>query len=160
MRFRTTALLVTLVVVGACALADSTQPSVPAEETYAASLGVDLSTMTKVSNDLYFKDIVVGTGSPAAGTGKTVTTYYTGYLKDGTKFDGNVGGDSLRFVLTDGPGGVITGWVLGITAAPAMRPGGTRKLVIGSSYGYGARGSGPIPPHSTLIFDVQLKRVE
>ncbi|HET9424145.1 MAG TPA: FKBP-type peptidyl-prolyl cis-trans isomerase [Gemmatimonadaceae bacterium] len=154
MRFRSTALLLSLAAVSACALSDSTQPSNPAEETFAPALEVDLSTMTKISDDLYYKDVVVGTGTPAAAFGKMITVYYNGFLKDGTKFDGNIGGDSLRIPLDSD---LIAGWYVGI---PGMKPGGTRKLVVGSSYGYGARGSGPIPPHATLVFDIQLKRVE
>lgn len=158
MRFRSILLLPLLAVVGACALADSTQPSVPATEAFAASLGVDVSTMTMLAPDLYYKDVVVGSGAPDAARNKIITVYYTGYLKDGTKFDSNVGGDSLRLPLTDvGQFAVISGWVLGI---PGMKPGGTRKLVIGSAFGYGAQDKGVIPPHSTLVFDIVLKRVE
>lgn len=157
MRFRPTVLLAFASLVSSCALADSTQPSVPATETFAASLGVDISTMTMIHPDLYYKDVVVGTGTPDAARNKIITVFYTGYLKDGTVFDSNVGKDSLRIVLTDiGRSGVITGWVLGI---PGMKPGGKRKLVIGSSFGYGARDGG-VPPNSTLVFDVELKRVQ
>jgi FKBP-type peptidyl-prolyl cis-trans isomerase FkpA len=153
MRLRTISLL-SLVVLSACALADSTQPSVPAEEDYAPSLGVDIATMTKYSDDLYYKDLVVGTGTAAAAN-KTITVVYAGYLRDGTKFDG----DSIAMVLNNG---LIPGWVLGI---PGMKVGGTRKLVIGSSYAYGAQGnSAPghpdIPPHATLVFDIKLTAVK
>jgi FKBP-type peptidyl-prolyl cis-trans isomerase FkpA len=145
--------------VGACALADSTQPSIPAEETFAPSLGVNISTMTRYSESLYYQDVVVGTGTPAAAVGKKITVFYTGYLKNGTQFDSNIGSDSLRITLGDS---LIVGWQLGIAG---MKPGGTRKLVVGSLYAYGAQeqrapGRVTIPPHSTLVFDIQLKRVE
>jgi FKBP-type peptidyl-prolyl cis-trans isomerase FkpA len=154
MRLRSISLLSLLVLAGACALADSTQPSVPADEEYAASLGVDIATMTKYSADLYYKDLVVGTGT-AAAVNKTITVVYSGYLRDGTKFDG----DSVSFVLNNG---LIPGWVLGL---PGMKVGGTRKLVVGSSYAYGAQGnSAPghpdIPPHATLVFDIKLTDVK
>jgi FKBP-type peptidyl-prolyl cis-trans isomerase len=158
MRFRSAFLPVVAVVVAGCALADSTQPSVPAEETFAPSLNVDLSTMTKLYDDLYIKDIEVGTGTLVAKN-KIITVFYSGYLKDGTLFDSNVGKDSARFILDQG---LITGWQLGL---PGMKAGGTRQLVIGSSFGYGAtrqtsEGHPDIPPHSTLVFTVQVKRVE
>ena len=157
MRFRPIVLLLAATALGACAISDSTQPSIPATETFAPSLGVDLATMVKVDDDLYYKDVVVGTGTATAARGKYVWVYYTGYLKDASKFDSNAGSDSTRVWLQEAPGGVITGWVLGVSG---MKVGGSRKLVIGSSYGYGAQSQGPIPPHSTLVFDVKVVRVE
>ncbi len=129
-------------------------PSNPATETFAPSLGVDLSQMTKVSNDLYYQDVVVGTGTTVVG-GKTVAVTYTGWLVDGTKFDSNVGLSPTSFPI--GVGAVIAGWDLGI---PGMKVGGERKLVIGSNLGYGPGGRGSIGPNETLVFDVKLISVE
>lgn len=154
MRLRSISLLSLLVLAGSCALADSTRPSDPADESYAASLGVDIATMTRYSDDLYYRDSPVGTGATAA-VNKTITVEYTGYLRDGTVFDQG----SFTEVLNNQ---FIPGWVLGI---PGMKVGGTRKLVVGSSYAYGAqRKSAPghpdIPPHSTLVFDIKLTDVK
>jgi FKBP-type peptidyl-prolyl cis-trans isomerase FkpA len=134
-----------------CSSTDPSKPSDPATETFAASLGVDISKMTKVSDQLFYQDIVVGTGAAATST-STITTTYTGWLTNGSQFDTNVGAAPLGpFPLC--PRAVIDGWDRGI---PGMKVGGKRKLVIGSSLGYGAAGNGPIPPNATLVFDVQL----
>jgi peptidylprolyl isomerase len=135
------------------ACGDSTAPNAPsnpATETYAASLGVNISQMTKVSDDLYTQDLVVGGGATAAN-GKTLGVTYTGWRVNGTQFDSNVGGQTFSFVL--GFGNVIQGWHQGLVG---MKVGGKRRLVIGSALGYGAAGSGSIPGNATLVFEVQL----
>jgi FKBP-type peptidyl-prolyl cis-trans isomerase len=129
-------------------------PSDPATETYAASLGVNLASMTKVSNDLYTKDLTVGTGVVALNT-HSVTVIYTGYFVNGTQFDSNVGGTPFQFFL--GTGEVIPGWDQGMAG---MRVGGKRLLVVGSTLGYGSVPHGSIPASSTLVFTVQLTSVQ
>ena len=129
-------------------------PSNPATDTYASSLGVNISQMTKLSNDLYIQDLVVGTGTTAA-TGKTLSVIYTGWLPNGTRFDTNVGGDAYPFKIGDG--GVIPGWEIGLVGVKA---GGKRRLVIGSALGYGPVANGPIPANSTLVFDVSVVTVQ
>jgi FKBP-type peptidyl-prolyl cis-trans isomerase FkpA len=129
-------------------------PSNPATETFAASLGVNLANMTRVNADLYIQDVAPGSGT-AATNGRRVQVVYSGYLKDGTKFDSNVGGST--FPVNLGAGGVIDGWELGLIG---MRPGGKRKLVIGSNLGYGPVANGPIPANSTLVFDVEVVSVQ
>jgi FKBP-type peptidyl-prolyl cis-trans isomerase FkpA len=139
--------------VAAIACGDSTAPgapSNPATETYATSLGVNISQMTKVSDNLYSQDLVVGTGTTAVN-GKNLGVTYTGWFVNGTQFETNVGGQPFTFVL--GFGNVIEGWDKGLVG---MKVGGKRRLVIGSALGYGVSGRGSIPPNTTLVFDVQL----
>lgn len=133
---------------------DPGTPSNPATETYAASLGVNISQMTKISDALYYQDLVVGTGTTAA-SGRSVTATYTGWFVDGTQFDSNVGKAPISFVL--GQGKVIQGWELGILG---MRAGGKRRLVIGSDLAYGSAGYLDIRPNTTLVFDIQLLSVQ
>src|SRR5215831_7289180 len=70
--------LLTLSAAGCLGGTDVGTPSDPATETFAPSLGVNISQMTKISNDLYIQDVVNGTGAQAA-SGKTLSVTYTGW---------------------------------------------------------------------------------
>jgi len=140
--------------VAACSNSDAgnpTGPSDPSSEVFASSLSVNLANMTERATRLYVQDILVGTGAEATA-GRTLRVRYTGWLRTGQEFDSNrSSGDPFSFVL--GAGRVISGWDIGVAG---MRVGGRRRLVLGSDYGYGAQGAGQIPPHATLVFDVEL----
>ncbi len=106
-------------------------------------------------------DLLVGTGTAASAT-STVDVNYTGWLFDATKpdgkglqFDSNVGSDPLEVTL--GSGAVIAGWDQGV---PGMKIGGKRRLVIPPSLGYGGTRYGPIPPNSTLVYEIDLVTVK
>lgn len=94
-----------------------------------------------------------GTTSPAAES--TVSVHYTGMLINGTVFDSSVErGEPASFPVN----GVIKGWT---EALQLMKVGDKWKLYIPSELGYGARGAGAnIPPHSLLIFDVELLEIK
>jgi len=111
---------------------------------------------TPLSQELIMEDILIGQGAEAVN-GKNVTVHYLGTLEDGTKFDSSYDRkQSFEFVL--GAGEVISGWDLGVLG---MKEGGKRKLTIPSNLGYGEQGSPPvIPPNATLIFEVELLKVE
>ena len=101
---------------------------------------------------LKYEDLQEGTGE-AAKPGDTVEVHYTGWLKNGTKFDSSKDRNQpLTFTL--GASKVIKGWDEGIVG---MRVGGKRKLIIPPDLGYGAEGfPGAIPPNAELVFEVEL----
>jgi FKBP-type peptidyl-prolyl cis-trans isomerase FkpA len=109
-----------------------------------------------MATDLQIEDLVAGNGVEATA-GKTVDVHYTGWLTTGKKFDSSVDrGQPFSFKL--GAGQVIKGWDQGVQG---MKVGGRRKLTIPPHLGYGDRGfPGAIPPHSTLVFEVELVRVK
>lgn len=93
-----------------------------------------------------------GTGA-APKVGDRVSVHYTGWLKNGTKFDSSRD-RGQPFTFTLGVGQVIKGWDQGVAG---MRVGDTVKLTIPPELGYGARGAGGvIPPNADLIFEVEL----
>lgn len=112
--------------------------------------------MEEKQTELKIEEITVGTGDEAVA-GKKVTVNYAGTLENGTKFDSSYDrGTPFSFNL--GAGEVIQGWDQGVAG---MKVGGKRKLTIPSSLGYGERGAGAaIPPNATLIFEVELLKVE
>lgn len=103
-------------------------------------------------------DTVVGTGATATA-GTTATVNYTGWLYNssaadfkGTQFDKGT------FSYTVGGTSVIPGFDQGVTG---MKVGGKRTVLIPSSLGYGASGSGTtIPPNSGLVFEIELTAVK
>ena len=104
---------------------------------------------------LRYVDVKTGDGAPAA-PGKEFTVHYTGWLRDGTKFDSSVDrGDPLSFV--QGRRQVIAGWDVGFEG---MKVGGKRRLFIPYQFAYGEQGRGSIPPKAELIFDVELLGVK
>ena len=91
-----------------------------------------------------------GEGDPAQ-KGNVAKVHYTGWLTNGYKFDSSRDRGQV-FGFTLGAGRVIRGWELGVQG---MLPGEKRILIVPPGLGYGARGAGPIPGGSTLIFAVE-----
>ncbi len=105
---------------------------------------------------LKYTELTEGTGK-AASAGDNVDVHYTGWLKNGTKFDSSVDRKE-PFSFRLGAGEVIKGWDEGVAG---MKVGGKRKLMIPPELGYGARGAGKvIPPNADLIFEVELLKVK
>ncbi|XP_069465910.1 FK506-binding protein 15 isoform X2 [Ambystoma mexicanum] len=106
------------------------------------------------------QDLIFGEGQ-ASETGDSMEVAYTGWLLQnneiGQVFDSNLGKDKL-LRLKLGSGKVIKGWEDGMVG---MRKGGRRLLIIPPALAYGSSGvAGRIPPDSTLVFEVEIKRVK
>ncbi|MFB9108420.1 peptidylprolyl isomerase [Flavobacterium gyeonganense] len=110
----------------------------------------------KTESGLRYKMIQKGEGKKAEA-GKTVSVHYEGSLENGKVFDSSYPRKKpIEFKL--GVGQVIEGWDEGIAL---LQVGDKARFVIPSDLAYGPGGAGGvIPPHATLIFDVELMDVK
>lgn len=105
------------------------------------------------ASGLQYKVITEGKGAKPKAT-DTVTVNYVGKLLNGTVFDSSVErGQPATFPLD----GVIPGWTEGLQLMPQ---GSKWEIYIPAELAYGAGGQGPIPPSSTLIFEVELLEIK
>lgn len=105
--------------------------------------------VTTLPSGLQYEVLTAGEGAKP-GADDQVRTHYHGTLVDGTVFDSSYQrGQPAEFPV----GGVIAGW----TEALQLMPAGSKwRLYVPSELAYGAQGVGSIPPHSVLVFDVEL----
>lgn len=116
-------------------------------EEYAQRPGVK-----QLFGGVLYREITKGKGEkPTARS--VVTVHYKGTLINGKPFDGTEKGRPATFPLM----GLIEGWKITLKEMPV---GSRWEVVIPFNLGYGSRGAGVIKPFSTLIFDIQLLRVE
>jgi FKBP-type peptidyl-prolyl cis-trans isomerase FklB len=101
---------------------------------------------------LQYRVLKAGQGASPQSGEDTVTVTYTGRLIDGTVFDQTAAGRTAEFQA----GTVIPGWVIALSM---MKEGDEWELVIPAELGYGAQGSGKIPPNQTLVFRLALQKV-
>nr|XP_032634876.1 FK506-binding protein 15 isoform X3 [Chelonoidis abingdonii] len=111
-------------------------------------------------DSVLYQDLIVGEGQ-GLEVGDSLEVAYTGWLFQnnglGQVFDSNVNKDKL-LRLKLGSGKVIKGWEEGMMG---MKKGGRRLLIIPPAWAYGSQGvASRIPPDSTLVFEVEVKRVK
>lgn len=108
-----------------------------------------------IGNGVYYKVLKEGTGEkPTANS--TVEVVYEGKLTNDTIFDSS---DKMQpGKPVDMP---VNGIIKGLQGAiPQMPVGSVWEIYIPYNLGYGAAGSGPIPPFSNLIFKIDLRGVK
>ena len=129
-----------------------TEATTSNDQTASSTMPID------TTNQLQIIDESVGTGA-AAAAGDTVTVNYVGAFTNGTVFDASANHPETKngFTFTLGAGQVIAGWDEGIVG---MKVGGKRKLIVPPALGYGSQDYGPIPGNSTLVFEVELLKVQ
>lgn len=103
------------------------------------------------ASGLQYEVLQEGNGDKPSGATSMVTVHYEGSLINGNVFDSSY---KRNQPATFGLHQVIPGWTEGVQL---MNKGAKYRFYIPSELGYGARGAGgSIPPHATLIFDVEL----
>jgi FKBP-type peptidyl-prolyl cis-trans isomerase len=162
---------------GVAAVFEGTEPAMPIEDAqkiineYLQELEKKATAAARAAGDKFLSEnaekagvkttasglqyIVEKEGNGATPTAEDeVTVHYTGKLLDGTVFDSSVNrGEPATFPLNR----VIPGWTEGLQL---MKEGGKTTFFIPSDLAYGPNGiPNVIPPHSTLIFDVELIKV-
>lgn len=110
--------------------------------------------VVSLPSGLQYKVIKEGNVGHYATTADRVECHYEGRLIDGTLFDSSIRrGRPATFGVTQ----VIPGWV---EALQLMPEGAKWELYIPGELAYGAQGAGEmIPPHSTLVFEVELLKI-
>jgi FKBP-type peptidyl-prolyl cis-trans isomerase FklB len=109
--------------------------------------------VVSLPSGLQYRVLEPGSGKQPAAT-DTVTVHYRGTLIDGTEFDSSYSRNKPATFRADR---VIEGWR---EALQLMQEGAKWELFIPAKLAYGDKGAGKIQPNSTLIFEVQLIKVE
>jgi FKBP-type peptidyl-prolyl cis-trans isomerase len=128
-----------------------TSPQLSSEDAFL--IRKNFPTAYTTTSGLMYVNHAPGTGTATPRIGDTVVAQYAGRLLDGTPFDSSyTHGAPLSFEV--GTGHVIKGWD---EAFLTMKKGARRTLIIPYWLAYGEAGRPPlIPPHATLVFEVEL----
>jgi FKBP-type peptidyl-prolyl cis-trans isomerase len=111
----------------------------------------DNKDVVELPSGLRYQILKPGDGANPADT-DTVTINYTGALLNGSVFDSSAQhGHPAELSLA--PGGLIPGMIEGLEK---INKGGKIRLFIPSQLAYGDAPTGPLPPGSALVFDVEL----
>lgn len=140
---------------------DTAQQTVKDYTMLAPGQQLNLDEFTKTESGILYK-VIQSSDQSKPHLGEQVTVHYSGWLLEkpntvGQKFDSSRDRDQ-HFSFNLGYGMVIAGWEQTVAD---MHVGERRIIVLPPELAYGARGAGgAIPPHATLIFDVELFKSE
>jgi FKBP-type peptidyl-prolyl cis-trans isomerase len=149
--------IVTVILIGITmfSMANATSP----EENKAAGAAflaenAKKANIASTASGLQYEILTPGTGSTSPKATDNVTVHYKGTTIDGKEFDSSYSrGEPTSFPLNR----VIPGWTEGVQL---MKEGAKYRFYIPSELAYGEQGAGPIDPNSTLIFDVELIKIQ
>lgn len=161
MTFRVAIAALATLALGACATAPAPAPSAnvtytgtPQEQWAQGQKAYEAWSAARrgwkvTESGLQYRRIKAARG-PQPTVKSTVTIHYVGRFIDGREFDSSRSrGEPATFPLNR----LIKGWQEGV---PMMRVGETWQFVIPSDIAYGDRDRAPIPPGSTLLFEIEL----
>ena len=150
--------IITVILIGITmfSMANATTP----EENKAAGVAflaenAKKANIVTTASGLQYEILTPGTGSVSPSATETVKVHYKGTTLDGKEFDSSYSrGEPISFPLNR----VIPGWTEGVQL---MTEGAKYRFYIPSELAYGEQGAGgSIAPNSTLIFDVELLKIQ
>ena len=110
--------------------------------------------MHVLDNGVMYRVLKEGSGTRKPSPRSIVYVHYTGRLIDGTVFDSTEGEQLPALFMV---GDLIMGWQIALTR---MHEGDKWEVFIPAKWGYGSMKMDDIPAHSTLIFEMELVKIE
>ena len=110
--------------------------------------------MHVLDNGVMYRVLKEGSETRKPSPRSIVYVHYTGRLIDGTVFDSTEGEQLPALFMV---GDLIMGWQIALTR---MHEGDKWEVFIPAKWGYGSMKMDDIPAHSTLIFEMELVKIE
>jgi FKBP-type peptidyl-prolyl cis-trans isomerase len=111
----------------------------------------DLDGVKTLPDGVMYRVLKAGSGKSPKASDK-VSVRYKGTLMDGSVFDETKEDETAEFPVD----GLIKGWQ---EILQLMKEGDKWEAVIPSDLAYGDKQTGPIPPNSPLVFEIELVKV-
>ena len=143
------------------------QMKVAEQDSIAKYIAKNKMAVTTTASGLHYI-ITQASAKPKPVVGDTLMINYTGRTLDGKVFDSSIQAEATKAGLVQpgrpyepiavviGRGEVVEGWDEGFLL---LNEGSKATLIVPSSLGYGAQGKGEVKPYSSMVFDVELLKV-